>query len=159
MAARYFKRDRFLQEYQRSKDIIQSIEYAGWKNPKVMAVKLSKDPAVQECVRRGISYSQYAKERHAKMKKKKAAWDPSMAKVELFDGEILDAHQRQVFWSNIVRDKNESSVNRLRASELLAKAQSDFGKNSGGKVPDEDEDSPEVEGIIKGVVTNGTKAN
>ncbi|MBR1602306.1 MAG: terminase small subunit [Ruminococcus sp.] len=39
---------------------------------------------------------------------------------------IADKEQRFAFWTSIMRDTNESTRDRLRASELLAKAQGDF---------------------------------
>ena len=39
---------------------------------------------------------------------------------------IADREQRFAFWTSIMRDTNESTRDRLRASELLAKAQGDF---------------------------------
>ena len=39
---------------------------------------------------------------------------------------IADREQRFAFWTSVMRDTNESTRDRLRASELLAKAQGDF---------------------------------
>jgi phage terminase small subunit len=39
---------------------------------------------------------------------------------------ILDAIQRQEFWSHIICDDSKDTRDRLRASELLGKAQGDF---------------------------------
>ena len=39
---------------------------------------------------------------------------------------IADREQRFAFWTSVRRDTNESTRDRLRASELLAKAQGDF---------------------------------
>ena len=39
---------------------------------------------------------------------------------------ILDATQRQEFWSHIICDDSKDTRDRLRASELLGKAQGDF---------------------------------
>ena len=39
---------------------------------------------------------------------------------------IADREQRFAFWTSIMRDTNESTRDRLRASELLAKAEGDF---------------------------------
>jgi hypothetical protein len=39
---------------------------------------------------------------------------------------ILDAIQRQEFWSHIICDYSKDTRDRLRASELLGKAQGDF---------------------------------
>ena len=39
---------------------------------------------------------------------------------------ILDAIQRQEFWSHIICDNSKDTRDRLRASELLGKAQGDF---------------------------------
>lgn len=48
-------------------------------------------------------------------------------KVETRPKRILTRQQRQEFWSKMVEDKEETSRNRLRASELLAKSEMDFG--------------------------------
>ncbi|MBR0097034.1 MAG: terminase small subunit [Synergistaceae bacterium] len=39
---------------------------------------------------------------------------------------IANREQRLVFWTAVMRDPDESTRDRLRASELLAKAQGDF---------------------------------
>ena len=39
---------------------------------------------------------------------------------------IADREQRFAFWTSIMRDTNESTRDRLKASELLAKAEGDF---------------------------------
>ena len=39
---------------------------------------------------------------------------------------IADREQRFAFWKSVMRDNNESTRDRLKASELLAKAQGDF---------------------------------
>lgn len=39
---------------------------------------------------------------------------------------IADRVKRQMFWSRIMRDENESMTARLKASELLAKSEGDF---------------------------------
>jgi len=39
---------------------------------------------------------------------------------------IADREQRFAFWTAVMRDNNESTRDRLKASELLAKAQGDF---------------------------------
>lgn len=39
---------------------------------------------------------------------------------------IADRESRQIFWSAIMRDENETMVTRLKASELLAKSEGDF---------------------------------
>jgi phage terminase small subunit len=40
--------------------------------------------------------------------------------------EIAGRDERQAFWSEIMRDKNVSTRDRLRASELLGKSGGDF---------------------------------
>jgi len=40
--------------------------------------------------------------------------------------DVADALERQKFWTEIMRAGGESTVNRLKASELLAKVQNDF---------------------------------
>lgn len=42
------------------------------------------------------------------------------------DGSVADALERQRFWTELMRSGGESTVNRLKASELLAKIQGDF---------------------------------
>jgi len=39
---------------------------------------------------------------------------------------VADRTERQVFWTSIMRDENQRMGDRLRASELLAKANGDF---------------------------------
>ena len=39
---------------------------------------------------------------------------------------IADREQRFAFWTSVMRDTNESTRDRLKASELLGKAQGDF---------------------------------
>lgn len=39
---------------------------------------------------------------------------------------VADRTERQVFWTSIMRDENQRMCDRLRASELLAKANGDF---------------------------------
>jgi hypothetical protein len=46
---------------------------------------------------------------------------------------ILDAIQPQEFWSHIIRDDSNDTRDRLRASELLGKAQGDFVEHTENK--------------------------
>ena len=46
---------------------------------------------------------------------------------------ILDAIQRQEFWSHIICDDSKDTRDRLRASELLGKAQGDFVERTENK--------------------------
>ncbi|MPM73167.1 hypothetical protein SDC9_120143 [bioreactor metagenome] len=39
---------------------------------------------------------------------------------------ILSREERQIFWSNVVRDPDEDMKNRLKASELLGRSEADF---------------------------------
>ena len=39
---------------------------------------------------------------------------------------ILSREERQIFWSNVVRDPDEDMKNRLKASELLGRSAADF---------------------------------
>ena len=48
---------------------------------------------------------------------------------------IADREQRFAFWTSVMRDTNESTRDRLKASELLGKAQGDFLI----KIPEESE--------------------
>lgn len=48
----------------------------------------------------------------------------------MIKGLIADAVERQEFWTMLMRDDGESTVNRLKASELLAKIQGDFSGSS-----------------------------
>jgi len=41
---------------------------------------------------------------------------------------IADRRERQQFWTHIMRDENEATAGRLRASELLGKSETDFCK-------------------------------
>lgn len=43
--------------------------------------------------------------------------------------DIADKEERLLFWSNVMRDSSESMKYRLKASELLGKAQADFTDN------------------------------
>lgn len=40
--------------------------------------------------------------------------------------EIMTREQRKLFWTAIIRDSSQSTKDRLRASELLAKSEGDF---------------------------------
>jgi phage terminase small subunit len=46
--------------------------------------------------------------------------------AEIASPEIADAAERQRWWTSVVRDKAADMKSRLRASELLGKAQGDF---------------------------------
>jgi len=48
---------------------------------------------------------------------------------EYNDKLIADKEERLRFWSQIMRDSNEGMKHRLKASELLGKAQADFTEN------------------------------
>ena len=48
------------------------------------------------------------------------------AMQEIKDSFIADRNERLKFWSATMRDSNEDMKHRLKASELLGKAQSDF---------------------------------
>ena len=39
---------------------------------------------------------------------------------------ILDREKRQIFWSEVIEDKDQKMPDRLRASELLGKSEADF---------------------------------
>lgn len=39
---------------------------------------------------------------------------------------ILSREERQIFWSNVVRDPDEDMKNRLKASELLGRSEGDY---------------------------------
>lgn len=48
---------------------------------------------------------------------------------EVVTDNILNIQQIQEFWSNIIQDEDEPTKNRLRASELLAKAKGMFNND------------------------------
>lgn len=73
---------------------------AGYKNPKVQAVRLLKKDRIV-----------IALEQIRTSTTKKA---------------ILTREQRQEFWSDVMRDEEADITARLRASELLGKSQADF---------------------------------
>ena len=45
---------------------------------------------------------------------------------------ILSREERQIFWSNVVRDPDEDMKNRLKAAELLGRSEGDFLDRIGG---------------------------
>lgn len=47
---------------------------------------------------------------------------------------VMMANERQQLWTEIARDKNEQTKDRLKASELLGKAQGDFIERTDGTV-------------------------
>lgn len=49
-------------------------------------------------------------------------------------GAIMMAIERQQLWTDIARDKNEQTKDRLKASELLGKAQGDFIERTDGTI-------------------------
>ena len=48
---------------------------------------------------------------------------------------ILSREERQIFWSNVVRDPDEDMKNRLKASELLGRSEADFMERFSNETP------------------------
>ena len=56
--------------------------------------------------------------------------------TELRPKDIADRQERQAFWSKIMRDKNEETKDRLKASELLGRSEADFTENLAHRFPE-----------------------
>lgn len=90
-------------------------------NPKIqraLAEKLARTNTEFDKVR--AEHKQRVREITA-IKKEMADMD-----VEILRGHIATKRERQIFWTNTMMDKKESIGDRLRASELLGKAEKDF---------------------------------
>ena len=48
---------------------------------------------------------------------------------------ILSREERQIFWSNVVRDPDEDMKNRLKASELLGRSEGDYLERFSNETP------------------------
>ena len=92
------KQAKFIAEYQKDCNATQAAIRAGYSQKTAYSIgqELLKKPEVQQAM-----------------------------KTQL-DGLIADKNERLRFWTSIMRDKNEDMKHRLKASELLGKAQADF---------------------------------
>ena len=92
------KQAKFIAEYQKDCNATQAAIRAGYSQKTAYSIgqELLKKPEVQQAM-----------------------------KTQL-DGLIADKNERLRFWTGVMRDKNEDMKHRLKASELLGKAQADF---------------------------------
>ena len=56
--------------------------------------------------------------------------------TEVRPKDIADRQERQAFWTKIMRDENEETKDRLKASEVLGKSEADFTENLAHKFPE-----------------------
>lgn len=92
------RQKRFIDVY--AGNATEAARIAGYKNANVYANQLLRNPEIVAAIR-------------ARENERSAT-------------EIMTREQRQIFWSSLVRDEAQKTMDRLRASELLAKSEGDF---------------------------------